>query len=307
MKDIWTTDNIPDLAGKIIVITGANSGIGFESAKEFARKGAEVIFACRNKNKAEAAIQKLLAEIPGSLLTFIELNLANLQTVRRFTDSFMSRYDRLDILLNNAGIMMVPYGITEDGFERQFGTNHLGHFALTGLLNEYLLQIQGSRVVNVSSNAHYSGSLDFDDLMYQDRNVYSPQRAYSISKLANLLFTYELQRRFENNPGDAIAAAAHPGISATGLADHFFNNSMTWLIRPMMRIMFQSSAMGALPSLRAAVDPSVIGGQYYGPDGRKEQSGNPVVVDSNAASKNLEVARKLWEISQELTGVSFLV
>ena len=306
MKDIWTIDNIPDLAGKIIVITGANSGIGFDSAKEFARKGADVIFACRNKNKAEAAIQRLLAEIPGSLLTFIELNLANLQTVRRFTDSFMSRYDRLDILLNNAGIMMVPYGITEDGFERQFGTNHLGHFALTGLLNEYLLQTQGSRVVNVSSNAHYSGSLDFDDLMYQDRNVYSPQRAYNTSKLANLLFTYELQRRFENNPGDVKAVAAHPGISATGLADHFFNNSMTWLIRPMMRIMFQSSAMGALPSLRAAVDPATIGGQYYGPDGRKEHSGNPVVVDSNAASKNLEDARKLWDISQELTGVYFL-
>ena len=306
MKNTWTTDNIPDLSGKIIIITGANSGIGFESAREFAREGAEVIFACRNRNKAEAAIQKLQTEFPGSKLEFIELNLSDLQSIRRFAQSFLSSHQGLDILLNNAGIMMVPYGMTEDGFERQIGTNHLGHFALTGLLIDSLLNTQGSRVVNVSSNAHYSGSLDFDDLMYQNGNVYSRQKAYSTSKLANLLFTYELQRRFENNSGDAIAVAAHPGIANTSLADHFFERWFVKPLRPLMGLIFQSAAMGALPSIRAAVDPTAIGGQYYGPDGSGERSGFPVLVESNQASHDLNDAKKLWKFSEELTGIHYL-
>ena len=306
MNSRWDLEKIPDLTGKITIVTGGNSGIGFEAAKALGRKGAEIIIASRNPDKAEAALNKIQGEIPQLNGDLIILDLASLKSIREFVKSFKSNYDRLDILLNNAGIMMVPYGMTEDGFELQFGTNHLGHFALTGLLSEYLLRTPGSRVVNISSNAHYSGSLDFDDLMYQNGNVYSPRRAYGTSKLANLLFTYELQRRFEKSPGDAIAVAAHPGISNTSLADHLFERWNVKPLRPLMGLMFQSAAMGSLPSIRAAVDPSVVGGQYYGPDGSGERSGFPVIVESNPASHNLDDAKLLWKISEELTGIHYL-
>jgi NAD(P)-dependent dehydrogenase (short-subunit alcohol dehydrogenase family) len=306
MNTNWTAANIPDLSGKVVGITGANSGIGYEAAREFARNKAEVIFASRNQAKAEAAILQIREEFPDAQLVFIELNLTSLKSIRKFAEEFNSRYNRLDILLNNAGIMLVPYGKTEDGFESTLGANHLGHFAFTGLLIDLISGTPGARVVNISSNAHYGGELDFTNLGYENGKGYTPMGAYNRSKLANLLFTYELQRRFEKNNIDALALAAHPGISATGLADHFFNHRMTWLIRPVMRILFQSSAMGALPGIRAAVDPEALSGQYYGPDGKGEKSGYPIVVDSNETSKNLENAQKLWEISQELTGVRYL-
>jgi len=200
---------------------------------------------------------------------------------------------------------MVPEAKTEDGFERQLGTNHLGHFALTGLLIDNLVQTAGARVVNISSNAHYTGEIDFDNLFY-DHGGYSPMGAYSQSKLANLLFTYELQRRLDARGAGTMALAAHPGISATGLADHFVNEHFTWLVSGVMKLIFQRAAMGALPGLRAAVDPNARGGEYYGPDGKGERSGYPVVVSSNPASHNLQDAKNLWDISEELTGVKYL-
>jgi len=305
MNENWTTENIPDLSGKIIIITGANSGIGFESAREFARKGAEVIVASRNPEKAEKAIVRIREELPAAKLKFIELDLANLASIRKFTEEFKLGYSRLDILLNNAGIMLVPFGKTVDGFERTVGTNYLGHFALTGQLLDRLSATPGARVVNVASNAHYAGEMDFNDLLF-DNGGYAPMKAYGRSKLANLLFTYELQRRFQSTGNEVIALAAHPGISATELANHLFFNLISWLIQPVMKLIFQSSAMGALPSLRAAVDPEAQGGQYYGPDGQGEKSGYPIVVDSNYASKNEEDASTLWTISENLTEIKYL-
>ncbi len=201
--------------------------------------------------------------------------------------------------------MMVPEAKTEDGFERQLGTNHLGHFALTGLLIDLLLITTGARIVNISSNAHNAGEMDFSDIFYS-KGGYTPMGAYSRSKLANLLFAYELQRRLETHGAETLALAAHPGISATSLAEHFVPESFSWLVRGAMKLVFQSAAMGALPGIRAAVDPNARGGEYYGPDGRGERSGYPVVVSSNPASHSLEDARNLWEISEKLTGVEYL-
>jgi NAD(P)-dependent dehydrogenase (short-subunit alcohol dehydrogenase family) len=236
----------------------------------------------------------------------IQLDLSSLASVRQFAEDFKAKYDRLDILINNAGIMYVPYGKTVDGFERHFGTNHLGHFALTGLLVDLLLKTENGRVVTVSSVGHRSGEMDFDDLMFEGGRGYRGQRVYGRSKLANLLFTYELQRRLEARGVDVIATAAHPGGSNTDLARHVENRWYFRLMRPLFEVVAQSAAMGALPSLRAAVDPDVKGGDYYGPEGFMESAGYPVLVQSSEASRSLEDARKLWEVSEELTEVQYL-
>lgn len=301
----WTTADIPDLAGKVVIVTGANSGIGFESAKAFAAKGARTILACRNMEKAQTALVKIMAEVPGAQAEIMRLDLADLGSVRDFVATFRASYDRLDVLLNNAGIMMVPYGITVDGYERQLGTNHLGHFALTGQLIDLLCATPGSRVVNVSSLAHLSGEMAFDNFLYEGGRDYTPQAAYGRSKLANLLFTYELQRRLAAAGADAIAVAAHPGLSETNLFSHLVPSAALKIARPVMRLVVQDAAMGALPSLRAAADPNVVGGQYYGPAGAREFGGYPVVVPSNGASHDEAAARRLWEVSERLTGVHF--
>ncbi len=306
LSENWTTETMPDLAGKVIIVTGANSGIGFEAAKEFARKGAQTILACRNVNKAQAALSQIEAEIPHARAEIMQLDVASQSSIRKFANDFKKKYKCLDVLVNNAGIMMVPYGTTEDGFEQQFGTNHLGHFALTGLLIDLLLNTPNSRVVNVSSGAHRFGSMDFNNLMYEGGKGYSPQRAYGRSKLANLLFTYELQRHFQAIGAKAIAVAAHPGYSNTNLTDPMLKHWYVKMLFPMMSRLAQSSAMGALPTIRAAVDPDVIGGQYFGPDGLMEQSGYPIVVPSNKASHNAADARQLWQVSESLTGVKFM-
>lgn len=303
--EVWTTANIPDLSGKVIIVTGANSGIGFEAAKEFARQGAQTILACRSMDKAQAALAEIQAEIPNAPAEIMQLDLASLASARQFVEAFKAKYDRLDVLANNAGIMMVPYGTTQDGFERQFGTNHLGHFALTGLLLDLLRQTPGARVVNVSSNGHRFGSIDFDNLMFEGGQNYSGSRAYGRSKLANLLFTYELQRRFEAAGIKAMALAAHPGGSNTNLARHMEDRWYFKVLMPVMVPLMQSGAMGALPTIRAAVDPNAKGGQYYGPGGFLEQTGYPVVVQSNTASHNLADARRLWEVSEQLTGIHY--
>ncbi len=303
--DVWTTADMPDLTGKVIIVTGANSGIGFAAAKEFARKGANTILACRSMDKAQAALDDILAEVPNAPAEIMPLDLESLASVRQFAAAFKAKYERLDVLVNNAGIMMVPYGITKDGFERQFGTNHLGHFALTGLLFDLLVNTPGSRVVNVSSTGHRMGSMDFDNLNYEAGKDYSPMGAYGRSKLANLLFTYELQRRFDQLGSNALALAAHPGISQTNLAAHMIDRWYFKPLMPLMSLMLQSAAMGALPTMRAAVDPTVIGGQYFGPGGPRERGGYPVVVESSEASHNETDARRLWQVSEQLTGVQF--
>jgi NAD(P)-dependent dehydrogenase (short-subunit alcohol dehydrogenase family) len=301
MRKKWTTDDIPDLSGKIVLITGANSGIGFEAAGELARKGAHIIMACRNIGKANAAKNEMMNEIPRSKPEIIHMDLADLKSVHLFADIFKSKYSSLDILINNAGIMMAPYGKTKDGFEQQFGINHLGHFALTGLLIDRILKTPHSRIINVSSNAHHIGNMDFDNLMYEGGKGYSPTRAYGRSKLANILFTYELERRFEATGAETIAAAVHPGNAHTHLTRYLEKKWYFRLFSPLNNLIAQNAAMGALPILRAAVDPGVIGGQYYGPDGFLQQRGHPVVIKPSQASYDKPSAEKLWEVSEQLT------
>lgn len=306
MNGVWTVDNIPDLTGKVIIVTGANSGIGFEATRQFALKGAHTILACRNMEKAQVALAKIQAEFPNAQAEIIQLDLASLKSIHEFTLAFKAKYNRLDVLLNNAGIMMVPYKRTEDGFESQVGTNHLGHFALTGLLIDILEKTPGSRVVNISSGGHRMGIMDFDNLMYAKGKDYSRTGAYGRSKLSNLLFTYELERRLEANGANPIAVAAHPGLSETHLSDHFFGGRLKIFSHAFMKLMAQSAEMGALPGIRAAVDPQARGGQYYGPNGQRERKGYPVLAQSNQASHDEADARHLWQVSEELTGVYYL-
>jgi NAD(P)-dependent dehydrogenase (short-subunit alcohol dehydrogenase family) len=305
LGDNWTTAKIPDLTGRVIVVTGANSGIGLEAAKEFTRKRAQAILACRNLDKAQAALDQIQAEIPSATAEIMHLDLANQASIRSFTAEFKAKHDRLDVLVNNAGIMISPYSRTDDGFESQFGTNHLGHFALTGLLLDLLLETPGARVVTVSSMGHRFGSIDFEDLMHDGGNGYSTFRAYGRSKLANLLFTYELQRHFEAIDADAIAVAAHPGTSST-YVDRYLNDRLYFkLLRRFKPAITQSAVMGALPTVRAATDPDVEGGQYFGPSGFMERKGPPTIVQSSGASHDQAVARQLWQVSEQLTGVRY--
>jgi NAD(P)-dependent dehydrogenase (short-subunit alcohol dehydrogenase family) len=305
MSENWTTLDIPDLTGKAIIVTGANSGLGFESVREFARQGAQTVLACRNLAKAQASLAQIQAEIPGARAEIIQLDLASLRSIHRFAEAFKAKYSQLNVLLNNAGIMMVPYGITEDGFESQLGTNHLGHFALTGLLIDLLLKTPGARVVSVSSLGHRYASMDFDNLMYEGGKGYLSMGAYNRSKLANMLFTYELQRRFEAVSADAIAAAAHPGVSETSLVDHIKTRWYYKLLSPVSELLWQSAAMGALPIIRAAVDPNVQGGEYFGPSGWMEARGYPKRVKSSLMAKDPDLAKRLWDVSEELTGISY--
>jgi NAD(P)-dependent dehydrogenase (short-subunit alcohol dehydrogenase family) len=301
----WTAADIPDLTGKVMIVTGANSGIGYETAREFARKGAQTILACRSMDRAQAALDQIQAEIPDAPAEIMQLDLASLASVRQFADEFKAKYERLDVLVNNAGIMWAPYGLTEDGFEKHFGTNHLGHFALTGLLLDLLLKTPGARVVTVSSTGHRTGTMDFDNLMFEDGQGYGRQWAYGRSKLANLLFTYELQRRFEATGADALATAAHPGGTDTNLTRYVEDRWYVKAAQPLVERFTQDAAMGALPTIRAAVDPQAEGGDYYGPGGFMEQRGYPVLVESSGASHDVADAKKLWQVSEELTGVHY--
>ena len=305
IKSNWTTNNIPDLTGKVIIVTGGNSGLGYEAVKAFAKKGAKVYMTSRSIEKGQNAQKQILDEVSDAAIEVAQLNLADLSSVRKFANEFAGSEDRLDVLLNNAGIMMTPYSLTADGFENQFGTNHLGHFALTGLLMETISKTPESRIVNVSSIAHKGGSFDFNDLLYSNGKTYDPMKAYRRSKLANLLFTYELQRRLSSAGNGTIAVAAHPGVSMTNLANHLTNNLLLKILTPIVGLLLHSPAKGALPEIRAAVDPSVQGGQYYGPDGFREIAGSPVLVESNKESHNEDDAKKLWEVSEQLTGVKF--
>ncbi len=299
----WTTSDIPDQTGRTAVITGANTGLGYETAKALAAKGAHVVLAVRNTDKGNEAAARIGDASPGASVGVQKLDLTSLDSIRHAAEELRSRHDTIDLLINNAGVMFTPKSTTADGFELQFGTNHLGHFAFTGLLLDRVLAAAGSRVVTVSSVGHRfaRNGIRFDDLQWQ--KDYSRVGAYGQAKLANLLFTYELQRRLQGT--DTIAAAAHPGGSRTELTRNLppLIGAATKLAEPL----FQSADMGALPQLRAATDPSVIGGQYFGPDGFGEQRGYPVVVASSRASHDVDAQHRLWTISEELTGVTFPV
>jgi NAD(P)-dependent dehydrogenase (short-subunit alcohol dehydrogenase family) len=295
----WGASDIPDQHGRTAVITGANSGIGLEAARYLAARGAHVVLACRDEGKAAAAAAAIAAGVPGAEAETLALDLSSLESVRSAAAEIRSRYPRLDLLVNNAGVMMPPLGRTTDGFELQFGTNHLGHFALTGLVLPSLLAVPGSRVVTVSSNGHKVGRIRFDDLQWE--HGYRRMGAYAQSKLANLLFTYELQRRLAAAAAPTIAVAAHPGTSDTALVRHLpaFAQLGSRLVPN------QGAAMGSLPTLRAATDPAVAGGDYYGPAGLGEFAGPPRLVRSSSRSHDEAAQRRLWSVSEELTGVTF--
>lgn len=299
MSTRWAERDVPDQHGRVAVVTGANTGLGFDTARVLAEHGASVVLAVRDLAKGRAAA----ARMPGDV-TVQELDLTSLESVRAAAADLHTAHPRIDLLINNAGVMYTPKQTTRDGFERQFGTNHLGHFALTGLLLDQLLPVPGSRVVTVSSVGHrIRAAIHFDDLNWE--RSYSRTGAYGQSKLANLMFTYELQRRLAPR-GTTVAVAAHPGVSNTELV----RNSPAPLrvvadrVAPLLT---QSAAMGALPTLRAATDPAVLGGQYYGPGGRGEVRGHPEVVTSSPQSYDLAVQQRLWSVSEDLTGVKFPV
>ncbi len=293
----WTEAQVPNMAGKVAIVTGANSGIGYETVRVLAQRGATVIMACRSLSKANEAATAIRATMPAGSLEMMQLDLGDLDAVRRFADEFRARYPRLDLLINNAGIMVPPYGKTAQGFETQFGVNHLGHFALTGLLLDRLTQTPGTRVVAVSSVAHYFGTINFDDLNAE--RTYNRNRAYGQSKLANLLFTYELQRRLQAAGLTTLAVAVHPGYTATNLQAH---SGIFSVLNPYFA---QEQPMGALPTLYAATAGDVQGGEFYGPDGFMQLRGHPKRVSSNKRSQDRSVATRLWEVSEELTGVTY--
>ncbi len=302
----WTVDNMCDLSGSTVVVTGANSGIGFDAARVCASSGAHTILACRNEGKGTEAAAAVAGGNPEGSVEYRRLDLASLASVREFSKSLLSSFDRIDVLVNNAGIMMTPYERTEDGFEGQFGVNHLGHFALTGLLLPALLAAPAARVVNISSFGHYMGWINFNNLMFEGGKGYHPVTAYSRSKLANLLFTRELQRRFNSSGSNAMALAAHPGAARTNLARYVEER---WYLRPFVPLgleyVAQPSAMGALPTLRAIADPDVRGGEYFGPRGPFEVRGYPVKVGSSPLVRNRKTAERLWSVSEQLTGVKY--
>ncbi len=306
MREKWTIKNIPDLTGKVIIVTGANSGLGFEDIKFFTKKGATTILACRNLEKANKALAKIKTQIPEAKAEIMHLDLGSLKSIRKFASDFNKKYDQLDILVNNAGVLWVPYQKTEDGFEYHIGINHLGHFALTSLLFNKLVQTNNSRIVNVSSNGHKSGDVDFEKFIYEKGKEYSKMKAYGRSKLANLLFTYELNRRLKIANINVLSVASHPGLSNTAMLDHTYGGLIQFL-RKFLGFILQNAAKGALPTIRAAVDPDIKGGEYFGIKGvfGSEKRGRPVIVKSSEASYNLEYAKKLWEVSEKLTGIKF--
>ncbi len=305
----WSPAQIPEQKGKVAIVTGANSGLGYHTAVELARHGAQVILACRNPEKAEVALRNLKAAVPDAKAVVLPLDLADLASVTQFAQSFKAKFKRLDILHNNAGIMAVPLMRTAQGFEPQMGTNHLGHFALTGHLWEILRTTAGARVVNTASLAHtFARGMDLSDLNFE-RKRYSKWNAYGKSKLANLLFTYELDRRLRAQKADAIAVAAHPGVSATNL--QFVGPALEkskigkWVMILVNALVSQSAEAGAHPQLYASTMPDVVGGEYFGPDGFREMSGHATRVSSNRASHDPMLAQRLWALSEELTGVKF--
>lgn len=303
-RSLWTAQNIPDQRGRRVIITGANSGLGFATADALAAKGATVVLACRSLGKAEHARNELLAKHPRADISSAALDVSSLASVRSFAERALADYPRIDLLINNAGIMATPAEKSVDGFEMQLATNHLGHFALTGLLLPRLLATPGSRVVAVASIAALSGRIDFDDLMGKKR--YDPWKAYNQSKLANLIFGRELQRRLTRAGASTIAVVAHPGASSTNLFDTPGGALVKKVLSPLMSLFFQPAEQGALPTLLAATEPQAQPGGYYGPSGFKEMKGAPKPARVPRQAEDLATAARLWQVSEELTGIRYL-
>jgi NAD(P)-dependent dehydrogenase (short-subunit alcohol dehydrogenase family) len=294
----WSFSDVPDQTGRVAIVTGANTGIGFETARMLAIRGAAVVLACRNLEKAEAARGRILAEVPAARVEVSALDLSDLDSVKAFSDHFTSGHDRLDLLINNAGVMVPPFGKTKQGFELQIGTNHLGHFALTAHLLPLLERTAGARIVVVSSTAAAFGKISFDDLNWEHRS-YNAWRAYGQSKLANMLFALELQRRLHAAGSQVRVTEAHPGWTATDLQRE---STMARFFNPVLAM---KPPEGALPTLRAATDPSAEDGSYWGPRWFFELNGPPAPARILPKARDTEVAGRLFEISEQLTGVSF--
>jgi NAD(P)-dependent dehydrogenase (short-subunit alcohol dehydrogenase family) len=295
-KANWTTDDILNVKGKVAVVTGGNSGLGKETARVLAQKGVKVILAVRSTDRGEDAAIEIRREFPKSYVEVMKLDLSSLASVKSFAKEFLGRYEHLDFLINNAGVMVPPYTKTEDGFELQFGTNHLAHFALTGLLLPLLESTEDSRIVTISSVAHLTGDVNFHDLAWEQRKYDAP-KAYADSKIANLYFTYELARKL--NKSSIKVLAAHPGWTSTNLQKN-------WRLFRLLNPFFaQKPEMGALPTLRAATDPDAQSGDYFGPSGWQEVRGYPKKVASNKRSNDKEIAEKLWRASEKLTGIKY--
>ena len=302
----WSERDIPDLQGRTALVTGANSGLGLATAQALALRGAHVVLACRGADKAGAASALIRKAAPDARLDYLALDLSDLGSVRRAAEQYHAQHGTLDLLINNAGVMATPYGRTKDGFETQFGTNHLGHFVLTGLLLDTLLKTPASRVVTLSSIAHRTGDLPIDDLNWQ-KQKYSRSRAYGRSKLANLMFALELDRRLRQRGAHTLSVAAHPGYAATNIG--FGGSSRTSLFGRAITlgnvILAQPAALGALPTLYAATADGVKGGDYDGPDGPLQVRGYPVRVQGTARARDAALAARLWEASEAMTGFRY--
>ncbi|WP_049915675.1 oxidoreductase [Haloferax mucosum] len=305
----WHEGDIPDLSGKTVVVTGANSGLGFEATRMFAEKGAHVVMACRSLDRGETAMQRIRAAVPAASLTLSELDLADLDSVRRFADTFTADHGALHALCNNAGVMAIPRRETEQGFEMQFGVNHLGHFALSARLFSHLRDTPGeTRLVTVSSGLHERGRMDFDDL--QGKQTYDEWDAYAQSKLANLLFVYELDRRLTAaGIDDVLSVGAHPGYADTNLQfrgpEASGSTARLWFSKLANAVFAQSAAKGALPLVYAATEQSVESGTYAGPQGLFGMRGTPGPEAPSTRAKDPETAKRLWTVSQELTETKF--
>lgn len=294
----WSTQQIPDLSGKNIIVTGATSGIGKEAVKVLSGKGATIIMPARNTEKAKSVRTDILRIHPNAKIDIRNLDLSSLKSIRSFSDEINRDYDRLDVLVNNAGIMYCPYSKTSDGFEIQMGTNHLGPFALTTNLLPLLTKTPNARIINTSSLAHLTGNIDFEDFNWENRK-YQTMQAYADSKIANLYFTYELAKKLKDQANTPLVIAAHPGWTKTELDRH------NGIVAFISTIVGQKVEIGVLPTLRAVVDPEAKSGDYFGPAGFRGMRGNPVKVKSNAVSHDEALAKKLWNISEKLTGIHY--
>ncbi len=294
----WNIQHIPSQKGKVVIVTGATSGLGKEVSSILGCKNATVIMAVRNMEKAQSVAKEIHQAYPNAKLEIRKLELASLKSVKEFAEGFLKEYNRLDILINNAGVMACPFELTEDGFEMQMGVNHLGHFALTGLLMPLLQKTENSRIIATSSIAHRQGNIDFKDISWAKRK-FNTTKAYADSKLANLYFTYELARKLAGKPDCPMVTAAHPGFTITELQRH------SLIFRILNPLLSQKVDKGSLPTLRASLDTDAKSGGYFGPKGFMEMKGNPVLVKSSPLSYSSEKARQLWELSEKLTGIVF--
>jgi protochlorophyllide reductase len=306
MNKNWSEQDMPDLTGKVVVVTGANSGLGFESSKIMAAHGATVVLTARNLEKGKAAHAAILKDAPAASLDLMQLDVGDLKSVQAFVSAFKTKYDRLDILLNNAGVMAIPRQLTPDGFEMQFGVNHLGHFALTGLLLDVITRTPGARIHNVSSSANYTGTINFDDLMGEEN--YSRWAAYGQSKLANVFFTFELQKRLVATGFDTLANVSHPGLVIGNLQANSVEQSGTSFEGMLYRIagplMAQDISMGVLPMLYAMTAEDAKGGVFYGPR-TLNMRGYPAEKQANKAAYDAAALRRFWDVSEKLTGVTY--